>query len=106
MGATNRYSRGMDSRNIRNIRFFERNKSLLVISLTEGELVLFDFIYMDEVANLLQNVKFLDRSEQHESPEEVEKQLRDVPINSFMIGEGKFGEFWKFFRWKTNVPGL
>lgn len=96
MGATNRYSRGPDSRNIRSIRFFERNKSLLVIALSEGELVLFDFIYMDEVVNLLQNVKYLDRSEQHESAEDVEKQLREVSINSFMIGEGSLEGFVDF----------
>ena len=43
---------------------------------------------MVEVRNLTANMRFLDRSEANQSPEEIEKLLKSVSVNTF-ISDGK-----------------
>jgi hypothetical protein len=88
MGATNRYSRGSEVKNIRCVSFFDKNKPLLLISLNKGELILFDYFNMEEVINFTQSLKYMDRSDTHESSQEVERNLKECIINSFMLNEG------------------
>jgi hypothetical protein len=55
-----------------------------VLGTQTGELILIDFLRMVEIRNLTANMRFLDRSESNQSPEEIEKSLKSVPVNTFI----------------------